>query len=271
MNCHWIRLPFLALWILLAIHPAKSQQCSACDCYHIPISTQCEGCCGIAAGKITAVTDSTVAITGKTSTNESTPVSRTFALKPETRKNATLKEGAPATVFYRREGNVAERIDLLEALQGLLIPGDGPDPPLPSGCPPFVRTLPNTLRVYLGSNAGLSTYDDVSVLNVAGTELLDLRRTTKGLAISAKTFSADGKIIAEIIDNRFYVNPNNFFRIEKPDSHSLVVYDLMGIRVLDIKYINTRSVRALGIFQLPGAPPRDHWRKSTCLWRRPNR
>ena len=50
-------------------------------------------------------------------------------------------------------------------------------------------------------------------------------------------------MIAEIVDNRFYINPNNFFRIEKPDSHSLLVYDLNNKKVIDIRYINSHTVR----------------------------
>jgi hypothetical protein len=255
MSCRLRLLLFTVLLGLLGVPATQAQQCSACDCYHIPISTTCEGCCGIATGKIATVTDSTVAITGSASASEGTSANRTFKLKPETRKNSALKEGAPATVFYRREGNVAERIDLLEALQGLLIPGSEPDPPLPSSCSRFRPVPQGALRVYLGDSGGYSMADEVSVLTIKGTDVLDLRRASNGLAIGAKTFSDDGKIIAQIIDNRFYVNPNNFFRMDRPDTHSLVVYDPHGRNVLDIKYINSHSVRVLGIFQIGGGRP----------------
>jgi hypothetical protein len=180
---------------------------------------------------------------------------KTFVLKPDTKKNGVLREGAPATVYYRKEGNVATQVDLVEALKGLLVPEDEPDPPLPSSCSMVYPVPPDALRVYLGGNAGYTMADQVVVLTVKGTDLLDLRRTSNGLAINAKTFSEDGKIIAEIIDNRFYINPNNFFRIDRPDSHSIIVYDIRDRKVLDIRYINSHSVKVLGIFQVPGAPP----------------
>jgi hypothetical protein len=107
----------------------------------------------------------------------------------------------------------------------------------------------------MGGNAGVSDSDEVTVLTGKGIDLLSLRRTSKGLAINARTYSDDGKIIAEIINNRFYINPNNFFRIEKPDTHSLVVYDLQDRKVIDIRYLNSHSVTVLGIFKAPGAPP----------------
>jgi hypothetical protein len=107
----------------------------------------------------------------------------------------------------------------------------------------------------LGGNVGLSIYDDLAVLRIKGTEVLHLLRTPKGVAISAKTFGDDGKIVAEIVDNRYYVNPDDFFRIERPDQSSLVVYDRADRKVLDIRYINSHSVKVAGIFRVPGAPP----------------
>jgi hypothetical protein len=255
MGWRWDHIPFIAMWVLLSASSANAQQCSDCDCYHFPIPKKCEKCCGVTSGKITSVTSSSVVVTENETTSDSVAAKKTFALKPDTKKNGVLREGAPATVYYRKEGNVATQVDLVEALKGLLLPGDEPDPPLPTSCYRVHPVPPSALRVYLGGDAGYRTGDQVTVLTVKGMDLLSLRRTSNGLAINAKTFSEDGKIIAEIIDNRFYVNPNNFFRMEKPDSHSLIVYDIRGTKVLDIGYINSHSVKVLGVFQVPGAPP----------------
>lgn len=246
----------LVLGLLLSIGTASvAQECSNCDCYHFPVPKKCEKCCGYATGKIISVTNSSVVISEKESTSDSVIAKRTFALTQDTEKNAVLKEGAPATVYFHKRGNVATKVNLVEELKGLLVPGDEPDPPLPSSCSRLHPVPPDTIRVYLGGNAGYTTSDDITVLNVKGIDLLGLRRTSKGLAINAKTFSDDGKAIAEIVDSRFYINPNNYFRIDKPDNHSIVVYDLQDRKVMDIKYINSHSVRVLGIFQVPGAPP----------------
>lgn len=255
MNTHLKQIALALAFVLFSAATSKAQQCSECDCYHIPISTRCEGCCGIAAGEVSNITSSSVAITGKVLGTEDTPPKRTFVITPKTKRNGELKEGAPVTVYYKRQGNVAERVDLVEALSGLLTPAGRPDPPLPTGCTMSGPIPPNAIRVYLGTSAGISTFDDVSVITVMKNDLLDLRRTRNGLAIGAKTFSADGKVVAEIVDNRFYVNPNNFFRMDRPDGHSLAVYDLKGVKVLDVTYINTHSVRVLGTFLLPGSIP----------------
>jgi hypothetical protein len=254
VSWRWVR-PLPVLFLLLLGGTLRAQQCSRCDCNHFPIEVECEGCCGYKSGTITSVTNSSVVISEKESTSDSVTAEKTFALTPDTKKNADLKDGAQATVYYRKQGNVATKVDLLNELSGLLVPSDEPDPPLPSSCYRMGPFPPDALRVYLGGNVGYTTSDEVSVLNVKGTDVIDLRRTSKGLAINAKTFSGDGKVIAEIVDNRFYVNPNNFFRIEKQDSHSLIVHDLQGRKVMDIRYINSHSVSVLGIFQVPGAPP----------------
>jgi len=247
-------LPLLVL--LFAYRNISAQQkCTDCDCNHIPIEKKCGECCGIASGKITSVTNSKVEISERSTTNDSVSVKKTFALTPNTKKNAALKEGAQATVYYHKEGDVATKVDLVEQLSGLLVPSNDPDPPLPDSCSRGGGVPPDSLRVYMGGNAGFSVSDEITVLNVRGVDLIDLRRTPKGLAISAKTFSEDGKVIAEIVDNRFYVNQNNFFRLDRPDNHSLVVYDVRDRKVMDITYINSRSVRVLGVFQVPGAPP----------------
>lgn len=249
------RILVIALWALLCASRTLAQQCSDCDCYHFPMPEKCERCCGVVSGEISSVTNSSVVITERESTNDTVAVRKTFALKPDTKKNGLLREGAPATVYYSKEGNVAAQVNLVEALEGLLVPGDQPDPPLPSSCYRAQQVPSDALRVYLGGNAGYTTADQVTALTVKGTDILDLRRTPKGLAINARAFSEDGRIIAEIVDSRFYLNPNNFFRMDRPDSHSIVVYDLRDRKVLDVRYINPHSVRVLGIFQVPGALP----------------
>jgi hypothetical protein len=256
MNRFWKKMLFLLFGVSLLCSAANAQKPPGCDCSHFPILTQCESRCGMTSGKITEVTNSTVVVE-KQSTSDNVSAKKTFKLGPATKKNGVLKQGAPVTVYYHQQGNVAEQIDVIDALKGLLVPGNDPDPPLPEAC--LREPVPqNAIRVYLGSTAaGLSTSDEVTVLTVGESDILDVRRTPKGLAINAKTFSQDGKIIAQITDNQFYINPNNFFRMDKPDTHSMIVYDLQGRKVLDVRYINSHSVKVLGIFQVPGAPVVD--------------
>ena len=236
--------------LLLLATNAYSQQCSDCDCYHFPIPVKCESCCEAAFGKIASVTNSNIVLDQKEPNGN--VVQKTFRLKPDTKKNAELKKGASATVYYHKDGGVVERVDLVEALHSSLLPGNDPDPLPPRVC----ASVPsNALKIFLGDSLVYTSGDEVTVLQIKGEDVLSLRRTTSGLAIVAKVFSEDGKIVGEIIDNRLYVNPKNFFRIDRPDSHSLVVYDLHQRQVLGVNYINPHSMRVIGIFQLPGRAP----------------
>jgi hypothetical protein len=241
------------LGLILSVGTALSaQECKDCDCYHFPIPKKCDKCCSKATGKIVSVTDTTVELVEKATTNEGVAAKKTFALKPDTKRNAPLKEGALATIYYRKDGNQAEQIDVVGAIQGLLVPDDEPDPPGPAPCP----VLPSgALKVFLGKSVAWSLADEVTILRIKGIDVLSLTRTPNGMAIQAKTFSEDGRLVAEIVDNRFYINPDNFFLMKKPDAHSLVVYDKQGRKVLNLRYLNPHSVTILGIFQVLGSLP----------------
>ena len=52
---------------------------------------------------------------------------------------------------------------------------------------------------------------DTVPLRMNGRDLLTLYRNKDGLEVSASVFSADGRVIAQIERNRFFVNPNNYF------------------------------------------------------------
>ncbi len=115
---------------------------------------------------------------------------------------------------------------------GLLVPANDPDPPNPC------RDIPaQAMRIFLGNSACWTTETRHTVLQVANQPIISLRRAERGLAVSSKVFSADGRIVAELIDNRFHINPNNYFRTERPDRHSLLVYDQQARLVLSVRYL----------------------------------
>lgn len=62
-----------------------------------------------------------------------------------------------------------------------------------------------------------------------------------------------GTIAAEVVDNRLYLNPDSAYKIEVAN-HSLTVYDQDRQKVLNVIYLNARSVRITGIFEVPGYP-----------------
>jgi hypothetical protein len=183
----------ISLW-LLAVGQAGAQQiCSGCDCTHFPVKSNCEKCCSVATGTITSAKSYSVTIKETTKTTDNI---KTFVITPTTKRNSDLKEGEPATIFFSHGGNTADRVEVVSRLDNLLVPADEPDPPIPPQC-----QIPlNALKVFLGDSVGYTTSNEVSVLTLGDTEVLSLRRTSNGIATNAKTFSEDGRIIAEVID-----------------------------------------------------------------------
>ena len=148
---------------------------------------------------------------------------------------------------------------------GVLTADDQPTPPHP--CDEMMKRrnempdLPpinndEMVAIHYGNSATfLNKLDNHVVLNVEGDKLLSITKTPNGVTVSARVFSQDTRIVAEIIDNEFHINPNNYFRIDRPDRHSLTVHDQQGERVLKVDFLNPRTVRVLGIFRHPKTSP----------------
>ena len=86
----------------------------------------------------------------------------------------------------------------------------------------------------------------------ADEDVVTVHSTGDGLTISARVYSADGRIVADIENNEFTVNPNNYFKIKRPDRSTLVVYNQTDEECLNVKYVATRYLTITGIFYKPG-------------------
>ena len=49
----------------------------------------------------------------------------------------------------------------------------------------------------------------------------------------------------------FFNNPSNYFRRERPDHHTLIVFDQQGQRTLYVRHINSSAIKVLGTFHTP--------------------
>jgi hypothetical protein len=105
--------------------------------------------------------------------------------------------------------------------------------------------------MFVGNNIDFISHFPNIVLRIGNDDLLVVDRREGKVAVNAKVFSSDGKIVAEIKENEFFINPNNYFRRERPNTHSLAVYDQQDRKVLDIDYFNSRGIRLDGIFSDP--------------------
>lgn len=133
---------------------------------------------------------------------------------------------------------------------GELLPAQDPNPPNPCGeAPPQ-----NALILFLGNSVAYATAFPYAVITLGDEVVLSISKNENGLSITAKIRSADGRIVAGIIKNEFRINPNNYWYMERPDRHTLIVHDQLGRTVLNIRYLNQSTVKILGIFDYPNTP-----------------
>jgi hypothetical protein len=137
-------------------------------------------------------------------------------------------------------------------LGGLLTPANERDPPVSQFCQDTLKgeIKPEDQKLFLGSFFIVVTplQQELAVLGLCGKTVVSLKWKPEGVSVSADVFGQDTRIVAQIVDNEFYVNPNNYFRIERPDNHTLVVYDQYAHEVLDVRVHNRTSVSVTGRF-----------------------
>lgn len=141
-------------------------------------------------------------------------------------------------------------VEEVTSLSGILIPDNKPTPDNPCGDIPS-----NAIALFLGNSVAYTSKFPHTVIEVVDQDLLVIDKQEEKIMISAKFFSRDGKIVAELKENKFYINPNNYFRLERPDDHNLIVYDQEAQEVLNVKFINPSTIKLLGIFYFPNRSP----------------
>lgn len=135
---------------------------------------------------------------------------------------------------------------------GIITPDNQPTPPNP--CQRL--SIPdNAILLLFGNSASFTTKVPHTVIQVANKPILVINKHDNTMTLSGKFFSKDGRIIAELRDNKFVVNLNNYFRIVRPNYHKLIVYDQEGNEALNVTFINPSVIKFLGRFYLPNRPP----------------
>jgi hypothetical protein len=132
-------------------------------------------------------------------------------------------------------------------MSGVLIPGNAETPI--NQCTDAIP--PESGVLFLGNSVYFTRQLSFSILEVRGKDFISIEKIGDGIYLSADIFSSDKRIIAQIRRNQFDINPNNYFRLERPNTHSLAVYDQQAKIVLNVDYINYRAIKLLGIFHIP--------------------
>lgn len=149
---------------------------------------------------------------------------------------------AAAIIKYASESKETE-------YSGLLVPGAAATPVNPC------KDIPtDAMTILLGRSASYTSNFPHTVLRIKGQDVLIMDSEDGKIAISAMVFSSDGRIVAEITRNEFHINPNNYFRKERPRPQTLRVFDQQNRKVLDVDFLNPRAIRFSGVFSHPDSP-----------------
>ncbi|MFY9802770.1 MAG: DUF5666 domain-containing protein [Candidatus Acidiferrales bacterium] len=216
---------------------------------HFPISdADCVRCC--LSHKGTVVSSSETSVTVKPEPDAGKPSTTTFRVKSNTKVNGKLEKGSRVTVYYHiTDGqNVATRIDVVDYLHGLLVPVNVAVAPTGGAC----RDVPpNSMRVLFGSTEAYSVSDESAIWKIGGENILVLQKTTHGLSVTTRILDSTGNVVAYIVDNNFFINVHESYRIDRPDDHTLIVSDRAGIKIFSIEFLDPQTIRVLGTFYGP--------------------
>lgn len=134
---------------------------------------------------------------------------------------------------------------------GILAPDNKP---LPPDLPCKDQIPAGDLILLLGNSVSFTNTFPHTVIEIGNQPLLVVNKQRNSMTISARFFSDDGRIVAELKDNKFFVNPNNYFRMERPNKHTLIVYDQQDNQTLNVEFLNPSTIKLLCRFYLPNRP-----------------
>lgn len=130
-------------------------------------------------------------------------------------------------------------------LSGILMPSNEPDPP--NICGPVGD---NAVKVFSGGSAAVTEGPEITLVGFRDQPLVSARLTEKGAFLSAHLYRSDSREIVHIVDNRFKVNENAYFQLERPDRHELTIRS-KGAEYLRVRYLNETSFLVEGLLSLP--------------------
>lgn len=253
----------LGLFTLIPLS-LRPNDCTKCDCSHFPISDpECVKCCFNQKGNITD--SSSTSLTLAPISGDKKRHARTFRIQKSTKIYGKLRQGVPASVYYHTvDGqDIATRVDGPGYYHGLLVPANLPDPPDTCaklserfkmlGLPQLPAAPADAIKVFLGDSEGYLTGQRIVALLIDGDESLVLQKTESGWTASAKVRGRDGQLEAQIVDNEFFINPRNSFRIDGVGTSSLRVFNPQGELILEVEFLNPHAIKILGTFFGPNA------------------
>lgn len=165
----------------------------------------------------------------------------------QTRKSDVKQESRGANSPNVVTGNNSiVNIRNVPVLSGMLEPANQKQPVL------RITVPDGALVVEFGGNLAYSTASSLVAVKFGGENLVSLIRRDGKIAVNARVYSADGRIVADIENNEFTVNPNNYFKIKHPDKSTLIIYNQLGEEAMNVVFVSPAYLILNGVFYKPG-------------------
>jgi hypothetical protein len=119
-----------------------------------------------------------------------------------------------------------------------------------SPLPPGVH--PDTVQLLLGDDLTVLFASLNPVFSRNGKPFLPISVSEGLMRLTATILDSNNQPICRIINNEFHAFPERAFNPKQPDKHSLIVHDSEGNEVLNVRFLNPRTIRLTGRFQIPG-------------------
>ncbi len=133
-----------------------------------------------------------------------------------------------------------------QKLFAYLVPDTALSPISACGIPP-----PAAITIYYGSDAGYTSGNNLKLISVDNTPLISAKRTSSGLLMSLKLFDNKGKVIANIVDNKFVGKLADNLAVNNTE-HTLDIFDKNDDRLIfHFRYLNPKAMEILGVFYHP--------------------
>lgn len=132
---------------------------------------------------------------------------------------------------------------------GLLNPDNKPNPTILNN----LTIPPNNIVLILGRYITYTEIFPFTIIKLDDKPLITINKIKDKLLLSGEFYSRDRKIVAQITNNKFFINPNNYFRIKRPNYHKLIVIDQENNLVLDVDFVNKSVVNIIGDYYPPNA------------------
>lgn len=161
---------------------------------------------------------------------------------------------AEGVILYRHVHGQPEMADTakqppidLTKNEGVLEPGTMPDPPgmgqIPEGA----------LAIFAGGGVCWTQGASVKIVKMAGDDMLTIERRGPSLVVTVlRIYDANGSIIARIDEDGFWVAPQ--VRKKRPDKSTLIVFDQSDVEVLNLRFLNPKSISVRAFLRHPKKP-----------------